>query len=88
MIGKIRSQCFMSAGVCLEIETKKSNLLLCLDSVRWYCQKGNHPKPTLVQEERLHIADMGTQLKPVIQKWRENEEYRRCKECGNIADPQ
>jgi len=59
-----------------------------IDSVRWYCQSGNHSKPTLIQEERLHIADMGTQLKPVIQKWRDSEEYRRCKECGVIAPPQ
>jgi len=59
-----------------------------IDSVRWYCHSGKHPKPTLIREERLHISDMGTQLKPVIQRWKDEPEFRVCKGCGTVADPQ
>jgi len=59
-----------------------------IDSVRWYCHSGKHSKPTLIQQERLHIYDMGTQLKPVVQRWREDAEYRRCRECGEVSKPQ
>ncbi|KKK16878.1 3-hydroxyanthranilate 3,4-dioxygenase [Aspergillus ochraceoroseus] len=59
-----------------------------MDRMRWYCTKGKHNTPTIIQEEIFHCSDLGTQLKPIIEKWQQTEEYRRCGECGCIADPQ
>ena len=56
------------------------------DRLRWYCKLGKHAKPTIIREERLHVTDLGTQLKPVIQRWMENEELRQCNECGKVAE--
>lgn len=57
-----------------------------LDRLRWYCEKGNHEKPTVIREEVFHCTDLGTQLKPLINGWIENESYRKCPECGTVAD--
>lgn len=58
-----------------------------LDRLRWYCRKGQHEKPTIIREEVFHCADLGTQLKPLIERWQLDEESRRCGACGAIADP-
>ncbi|KDQ55489.1 hypothetical protein JAAARDRAFT_37505 [Jaapia argillacea MUCL 33604] len=57
-----------------------------IDRLRWYCRSASHTHPTIVQEESLHVTDLGSQLKPLIEKWMGDEEYRRCKECGEIAE--
>ncbi|KAK0450288.1 3-hydroxyanthranilic acid dioxygenase [Desarmillaria tabescens] len=57
-----------------------------LDRLRWYCEKGQHEEPTIIYEESFHVTDLGTQLKPVIQKWMSSEDIRRCKACGVVAD--
>ncbi|KIY72556.1 3-hydroxyanthranilic acid dioxygenase [Cylindrobasidium torrendii FP15055 ss-10] len=57
-----------------------------IDSLRWYCTKGNHPTPTIIYEESFHVTDLGTQLKPIIQKWMTEEGLRKCKSCGEVAD--
>ncbi|KAH8646770.1 3-hydroxyanthranilic acid dioxygenase [Xylariales sp. PMI_506] len=59
-----------------------------MDRLRWYCRKGNHEELTLIQEEVFRCVDLGVQLKPLIRHWQENEEYRRCKVCGQVEDPQ
>ncbi|KNG91263.1 3-hydroxyanthranilate 3,4-dioxygenase [Aspergillus nomiae NRRL 13137] len=58
-----------------------------LDRLRWYCRKGQHEEPTIIREEVFHCADLGTQLKPLIERWQTDEESRRCGACGAIADP-
>lgn len=57
-----------------------------LDRLRWYCEKGNHEKPTVIREEVFHCTDLGTQLKPLINSWMTTEDLRRCGVCGAIAD--
>lgn len=58
-----------------------------LDRLRWYCTKGAHEEPTIIREEVFYCSDLGTQLKPLIERWQQDEESRRCGACGNIADP-
>ncbi|KAK0527507.1 3-hydroxyanthranilic acid dioxygenase [Tilletia horrida] len=56
------------------------------DAMRWYCpNKEAHPTPTIIKESRFFCTDLGTQLKPVIDAWKADEEGRRCKECGRVA---
>lgn len=59
-----------------------------IDRLRWYCSKGNHGRPTMIREETFHCTDLGTQLKPIIERWQQQEDSRRCPVCGNIEDPQ
>ncbi|KAF9892690.1 3-hydroxyanthranilic acid dioxygenase [Aspergillus nanangensis] len=59
-----------------------------LDRLRWYCTKGSHETPTMIREEVFHCSDLGTQLKPLIERWQQDEESRRCGACGSVADPQ
>ncbi|RIA96840.1 3-hydroxyanthranilic acid dioxygenase, required for the de novo biosynthesis of NAD from tryptophan [Glomus cerebriforme] len=51
-----------------------------IDRLRWYCEQCKE----IVYEESFHCTDLGTQLKPIIQKYAANEELRKCKSCGNI----
>lgn len=58
-----------------------------IDRLRWYCPSPTHSEPTVIYEESFHCTDLGTQLKPVIQKWQSDEKIRTCKSCGTVAPP-
>lgn len=58
----------------------------CPDRLRWYCKSGAHPTPTIIREDTLHVTDLGTQLKPIIQNWMAHEELRKCLHCGTVAE--
>jgi len=58
-----------------------------LDRLRWYCRSPAHTEPMIIHEEAFHVTDLGSQLKPVIQRWQDNEDLRRCKACGTVAEP-
>ncbi|KAJ3559449.1 hypothetical protein NP233_g11262 [Leucocoprinus birnbaumii] len=58
-----------------------------LDRLRWYCRSSVHKEPTIIYEQSFHVTDLGSQLKPVIQRWQNTEELRKCKSCGTVADP-
>ena len=58
-----------------------------LDSLQWYCREPVHTTPTIIHKETFHVTDLGTQLKPVIQRWQNGEALRTCKECGTVAPP-
>jgi len=58
-----------------------------LDRLRWYCRSSGHTEPTVIYEESFHVTDLGSQLKPVIQRWQNNEDIRKCKICGTVAEP-
>ncbi|RKO90161.1 3-hydroxyanthranilic acid dioxygenase [Blyttiomyces helicus] len=51
-----------------------------LDRLRWYCEKCTK----IVYEESFHCTDLGTQLKPVIERYYASDELRTCKECGHV----
>lgn len=59
-----------------------------LDRLRWYCSKGDHKRPTVIREEVFHCTDLGTQLKPLIERWQQDDESRKCPECGQTEDAQ
>ncbi|CAL1710794.1 unnamed protein product [Somion occarium] len=56
------------------------------DHLRWYCKSGKHEKPTIIHEDTFHVTNLGTQLKPLIQRWMADPELRTCKECGTTAE--
>jgi len=56
-----------------------------IDRLRWYCQSGQHDQPTIILENEFHCTDLGTQLKPLIQRWMSDESIRRCLVCGVTA---
>lgn len=59
-----------------------------VDRLQWYCSKGEHERPTMIREEVFHCTDLGTQLKPLIEKWQQDESSRKCPKCGEIEDAQ
>lgn len=53
-----------------------------VDSLRWYCEKEDCRE--IVYQESFHCVDLGTQLKPVIERFAESKELRTCKKCGYL----
>ncbi|KAH7106750.1 3-hydroxyanthranilic acid dioxygenase [Auriculariales sp. MPI-PUGE-AT-0066] len=58
-----------------------------MDRLRWYCRSGAHDTPTIIREDVFHVTDLGTQLKPLIRNWQQNEDLRKCGQCGTVAPP-
>ncbi|EGN97092.1 hypothetical protein SERLA73DRAFT_183695 [Serpula lacrymans var. lacrymans S7.3] len=58
-----------------------------IDRLRWYCRESVHTEPTIIHEDSFHVTDLGTQLKPLIQRWMSDEEVRKCKSCGVVSSP-
>ncbi|KAF9261134.1 3-hydroxyanthranilic acid dioxygenase [Marasmius fiardii PR-910] len=70
-------------GIVMERERPEGSL----DRLRWYCRSHVHDRPTIIYEEAFHVTDLGTQLKPIILKWQQNESLRKCRHCGTVAEP-
>ncbi|ORX89768.1 3-hydroxyanthranilic acid dioxygenase [Basidiobolus meristosporus CBS 931.73] len=60
-------------GVVIESQRQPHQI----DRLRWYCDNCLE----VVYEEGFHCTDLGTQLKPVIEKYADDAELRRCKKC-------
>lgn len=52
------------------------------DRLRWYCQNDGE----LVHETSFHCTDLGTQIKEAVNRFRDDEQNRRCRSCGNLVD--
>jgi len=66
-----------TVGIVLEQARPKESI----DRLRWYCTKCN----SLVDEAAFHCTDLGTQIKEAVNAFKESEERRRCKNCGELA---
>ncbi|KAL2174709.1 3-hydroxyanthranilate 3,4-dioxygenase [Thermothelomyces heterothallicus CBS 202.75] len=53
-----------------------------LDRMRWYCPACR----AVVHEAAFHCTDLGTQIKDAVERFRQDEDARRCKSCGQLAD--
>jgi 3-hydroxyanthranilate 3,4-dioxygenase len=53
-----------------------------LDRLRWYCAACKQ----VVHEAAFHCTDLGTQIKEAVNAFKADEELRRCKNCGVIAE--
>ena len=53
------------------------------ESLRWYCERCGE----ILHDATLHIYDLGTQLKPVIENFYASESLRTCKKCGVVTQP-
>jgi 3-hydroxyanthranilate 3,4-dioxygenase len=48
--------------------------------MRWYCERCQ----AIVYEERFYCTDLGTQLKPVIEKYYADKAMRTCRACNHV----
>lgn len=53
-----------------------------LDHLRWYCESCGE----ILYDESFHCTDLGTQLKPVIERFHGSEALRTCKHCGAVME--
>jgi len=67
-----------TVGIVIEQERPEGSL----DRLRWYCQNCE----SVVYEDAFHCTDLGTQIKDAVNKFRGDEELRKCKNCGALAD--
>ena len=52
------------------------------DRLRWYCQSCGE----IVHEAAFHCTDLGTQIKDAVNGFKEDEQKRKCSNCGEVAD--
>jgi 3-hydroxyanthranilate 3,4-dioxygenase len=55
--------------------------------MRWLCpNKAAHgDELVIIQNVTFHCSDLDTQLKPHLDKWMAEDEWRRCPKCNEIA---
>jgi 3-hydroxyanthranilate 3,4-dioxygenase len=51
------------------------------DRFRWYCEGCG----SVLHEAALRVTDLGTQLKPVLDAFRNDASLRTCKRCGRVS---
>ncbi|KAK3177264.1 3-hydroxyanthranilic acid dioxygenase [Lecanicillium sp. MT-2017a] len=54
-----------------------------VDRMRWYCGSCSG---VVVHEAAFHCTDLGTQIKAAVEDFRNDDDKRRCPECGKLAD--
>jgi len=50
------------------------------DHMRWYCPNCGG----VLYDAEFHAVDLGTQLKPILERVHASEELRTCKACGTV----
>jgi len=54
-----------------------------IDHLRWYCEGCNE----VLHDAKLHVKDLGTQLKPIIESFYGDEALRTCNRCHAVLQP-
>lgn len=67
-----------TVGVVIEQPRPESSL----DRLRWYCQNCGEK----VHEDAFHCTDLGSQIKAGVNKFKDDEAARKCKNCGELCD--
>ncbi|KAJ1986809.1 3-hydroxyanthranilic acid dioxygenase [Dimargaris cristalligena] len=52
------------------------------DGLRWYCDQCRE----LLYEETFHCQDLGSDLKPIIERYAQDESLRLCAKCGHLNE--
>ncbi len=55
-----------------------------VDRMRWFCAACD--KGVIVHEAVFHCTDLGTQIKAAVEDFKNDDDKRRCPECGELAD--
>ncbi len=53
-----------------------------LDRLRWYCQNCGE----IVHEDSFHCANLGTQIKDAVNRFKEDKRARTCSKCGEVCE--
>ena len=67
-----------TVGIVLEQPRPKD----VVDRLRWYCQNDGE----IVHEVAFPCSDLGTQIKEAVNSFKDDEEKRKCKKCGELAE--
>jgi 3-hydroxyanthranilate 3,4-dioxygenase len=52
------------------------------DHMRWFCGKCG----AVVHDAEFHLVDLGKQLKPIIDNFKNNSDLRKCNSCGTVYE--
>lgn len=67
-----------TVGIVIEQRRPESSI----DRLRWYCTNCR----AIVHEASFHCTDLGTQIKQAVNAFKDNEDKRKCAECGELAE--
>ncbi len=68
-----------TVGMVIERTRKEGEL----DHLRWYCESCRE----VLHDTAFQLEDLGSQLKPIIEKFYADESLRTCKHCGTVMQP-
>src|SRR5262245_59675653 len=68
-----------TVGMVIERARPKEDL----DRFRWYCESC----AAVLHEVALHVSDLATQLKPVLEAVNRDTTLRTCRRCGAVTPP-
>lgn len=68
-----------TVGLVVERQRRREEL----DGFMWFCQRCG----AKLHEEFLHVADIVTDLPPVLERFASDERLRTCAECGHVSPP-
>ena len=54
-----------------------------LDRFRWYCERCGE----VLHEATMHVRDLGSELKPALEKVARDQALRTCRRCGTVLPP-
>jgi 3-hydroxyanthranilate 3,4-dioxygenase len=53
------------------------------DHLKWFCERCGD----VLHDASFHCKDLGTELKPIIERFFADESMRTCKTCGTVMQP-